>query len=219
MEQFKDIAAYEGQEITEAVERMLQDREFLRWLYGTTGRQLPSFPQKLIVGLLKRSVNPRRTLDRLLVMPFVRKVRQGSTTGLEIKGLEYLETRPQLLHLLKEGATRHGVLLLTNHRDIVLDAALLAYLLYTRAFTRIYIGVGNNLFGKQWIVDLMRSCGCYTVIRNGGLHEVMQHAVYRSHPGEKECQPSLRHFFRIQSAMIIPFMLWEWHRSPFFRTF
>lgn len=176
MEQFKDIAAYEGQEITEAVERILSDREFLRWLYGTTGRMLPSFPQKMIVGLLRRSTNPRRTLDRLLIMPIVRKVRQGSTTSLEIKGLEHLETRPHLLKLLKEGATRHGVLLLTNHRDIVLDAAMLAYLLYTKALTRIYIGVGNNLFGKQWIADMMRSCGCYTVIRNGSLHEVMQHA-------------------------------------------
>lgn len=175
-QEYNEIAAYEGQEITEAVERMLSDREFLRWLYGTTGRELPALPRKMIVGMLRRSSNPRRTLDRLLVMPAVRKIRQGSTTGLELLGLEHLANRPHLLPLLKDGATQHGKLFLTNHRDIVLDAALLAYMLYKKNYARLYIGVGNNLFGKQWIEDLMRSCGCFAVIRNGSMHDVMHHA-------------------------------------------
>ncbi|MBR3648501.1 MAG: 1-acyl-sn-glycerol-3-phosphate acyltransferase [Paludibacteraceae bacterium] len=175
-EDFKEIAAYEGQEITEAVERMLVDPEFLRWLYGTTGRELPAFPRRMIAGLLKRSANPRRTLDRLLVMPFVTRIRKGSMTSLKIYGMDNIETEPHLLHLLKNGATRHGMLFLTNHRDIVLDAALLAYLLFNKTFMRMYIGVGNNLFGKQWIEDLMRSCGCFAVIRDGDMRDAIHHA-------------------------------------------
>jgi len=168
MEDYKQIAAYEGQEITEAVERMLNDPEFMRWLYGTTERRLPKLVQKMIIGLLHRSDNPRHIVDRYLVYPFMRQTKRASIRKLEITGMENLE------HTVDGKA--HGQLFLTNHRDIILDAALLAYLLDDKTGLRLYIGVGNNLFGRQWIEDAMRACGCFAVIRNGNPRDVMHNA-------------------------------------------
>ena len=167
-EDYKQVAAYEGQEITAAVERILDDPEFARWLYGTTERRLPKLAQRVILGLLRRSDNPRHIVDRFLVYPFMRQTQRASIRKLEITGLENLE------HTVD--GQPHGHLFLTNHRDIILDAALLAYLLNEHKGTRLYIGVGNNLFGRPWIEDLMRACGCFAVIRNGNPRDLMHNA-------------------------------------------
>ncbi len=66
---------------------------------------------------------------------------------------------------------------LTNHRDIVLDAAFLSYLLLTQfGVERPYIGIGNNLYGQPWIEDFVRASKCFTVIRGGGPKELIQNA-------------------------------------------
>jgi hypothetical protein len=36
--------------------------------------------------------------------------------------------------------------------------------------------VGNNLFGKPWIEDLMRVCGCFAVIRNGNPRDLVHNS-------------------------------------------
>ena len=166
--EYNQIAAYEGQEITDAIGRILDDPEFMRWLYGTTERRLPKIAQKLIMARLKHSSNPRHVLDRYLVYPFMRQTKRASIRKLEITGMENLD------HSVD--GKPHGQLFLTNHRDIILDAALLAYLLDNKTGVRIYIGVGNNLFGRQWIEDAMKACGCFAVIRNSNPRDVMKHA-------------------------------------------
>ncbi len=66
---------------------------------------------------------------------------------------------------------------LTNHRDIVLDAAFLSYLLYAYfGIERPYMGIGNNLYGQLWIEDFVRASKCFTVIRGGGPKELIQNA-------------------------------------------
>ncbi len=167
-ELYKQIAAYEGQEITEAMSRILDDNEFARWLYGTTSKRLPKLVQKAILTRLKHSKNPRHVLDMYLTYPFLRQTKRASITKLDIHGMENLEH--------KVAGKPHGQLFLTNHRDIILDAAMLAFLLDHKAHTRIYIGVGNNLFGRQWIEDAMRACGCFAVIRNGNPRDLLSYS-------------------------------------------
>lgn len=166
---YKRIAAYEGQEITEAVDRILDDPEFARWLYGTTSKRLPKAVRALIRLRLKHSDNPRKVVDRYLVYPFMRQTKRASIRKLEITGMENLE------HTVN--GKPHGQLFLTNHRDIILDAALLAFLLDDKTGLRLYIGVGNNLFGKQWIEDLMRTCGCFAVIRDGNPRDLLDNSA------------------------------------------
>ena len=64
----------------------------------------------------------------------------------------------------------HGAFFMTNHRDIVLDAAWLSMLVRTKFFIRPFIGVGNNLFVKRWIEVLKRFKRCFAEKRDGGMH-------------------------------------------------
>ena len=71
---------------------------------------------------------------------------------------------------------QHGAFFITNHRDIVMDAAWLSYLLRTRYFIRPFMGVGNNLFAKPWIEHFMRFNRCFAVKRGVGAHAQLENS-------------------------------------------
>ena len=85
--------------------------------------------------------------------------------------MEYLGERKQI-----ERDIKHGAIFLTNHRDIILDAAWLSYRLRLRYFIRPFMGVGNNLFAKPWIEHLMRFMRCFVVKRGEGVHAQLENA-------------------------------------------
>lgn len=76
-----------------------------------------------------------------------------------------------------EADIKNGAFFMTNHRDIVMDAAWLSMLLRYRYNTRPYIGMGDNLFQKWWIEFLARYNRCFVVKRGGGLHSVLTNAT------------------------------------------
>ena len=71
---------------------------------------------------------------------------------------------------------RHGACFITNHRDIIMDAAWLSMLLRTRYLIRPYMGIGNNLFGHWWLEGLMRFLRCFVVIRNGSTRDQLKNS-------------------------------------------
>jgi len=85
--------------------------------------------------------------------------------------LDYLGDRKQI-----EQDIRHGAFFMTNHRDIVLDAAWLSLLLRCKYFIRPYIGIGNNLFAYKWIEILVRFNRCFVVKRGAGAHAQLANA-------------------------------------------
>lgn len=159
---YSRIAAYEGREIGDAIDRILTNPEFNTWLRRTTGHKIPKFIRKAAVGILHMSKDPMKLIDYTLIKPFFEKIEEKSTSGVKL----YDNGKPQGSHFY-----------ITNHRDIILDAAFLSVLLRLRFDVRPYLGVGNNLFGKPWIEDLMRLNRCFAVIRNGGPREVMANAT------------------------------------------
>lgn len=160
--EYSRIAAYEGRQIGDAVDRILTNPEFCSWVKRTTGHQIPTAIRKLAVGILHISKDPLRLIDYRLVKPFLFRIESQTTTGLTL----YDNGKPQGSHFY-----------ITNHRDIILDAAFLSLKLRLKYGIRPYLGVGNNLFGKPWIEDLMRLNRCFAVIRNGGPRELMANAA------------------------------------------
>jgi hypothetical protein len=75
---------------------------------------------------------------------------------------------------------RRGAFFMTNHRDIVMDATWLTYLLRTRYFIHPFFGIGNNLFGKWWIEHLVRFMRGFVVIRNSGFRDQRENAIQLS---------------------------------------
>jgi len=107
-------------------------------------------------------------VDWLLVFPVLQVWVWRTTKSFR---LDYLGDKKQI-----EKDIRHGAFFMTNHRDIVLDAAWLSYLLRRWYGTRPFIGVGDNLFVKRWIEILMRFLRCFAVKRGGGAHAQLENA-------------------------------------------
>ena len=107
-------------------------------------------------------------IDWFTVLPILKIWALRTTKGIR---LEYLAERKQI-----ERDIKHGAFFMTNHRDIILDAAWLSYRLRLRYFIRPFMGVGNNLFAKPWIEHLMRFMRCFVVKRGEGVHAQLENA-------------------------------------------
>lgn len=110
--------------------------------------------------------------DWVTILPLLRYLQSKTTSSLH---LEYLGDRSAIERDLKHGAT-----FLTNHRDIVMDAAWLSMLVRCRYNIRPYMGMGDNLFGKWWIEGLARYNHVYVVKRGVGAHELIEKSKHLS---------------------------------------
>ena len=108
-------------------------------------------------------------VDFLILYPILLVMRRKTTHGIQ---LQYHGDK-QLI----EQDIRHGAFFMTNHRDIVMDATWLTFLLRTRYFIHPYFGIGNNLFGKWWIEHVVRFLRAFVVIRNGGFRDQVNNAT------------------------------------------
>lgn len=110
--------------------------------------------------------------DFLFAFPALRLLAKHKTSSLT---LDYLGDRKVI-----EDDIKHGAFFITNHRDIVMDAAWLSYLLRNRYRIRPFIGVGDNLFAKPWIEHFMRFNRCFAVKRGAGLHQQLENSIQLS---------------------------------------
>ena len=108
-------------------------------------------------------------VDFLILYPALLVMRRKTTKGVQ---LCFQGDRKRI-----EQDIRNGAFFMTNHRDIVMDAAWLTFLLRTRYFIHPYFGIGNNLFGKWWIEHVVRFLRAFVVIRNGGFRDQVNNAT------------------------------------------
>ena len=107
-------------------------------------------------------------LDFLIVFPVLWLLSKRTTDGIK---LDYLGDRNQI-----EKDINHGAFFMTNHRDIVLDAAWLSLLLRYKYFIRPFIGIGNNLFAYICMQLFVRFNRCFVVKRGAGAHAQLENA-------------------------------------------
>ncbi|MBR5854276.1 MAG: hypothetical protein IKY87_01185 [Paludibacteraceae bacterium] len=108
-------------------------------------------------------------VDFLILWPILSIMKRKTTTSLDLR---FLGDKKVI-----EKDIRHGAFFMTNHRDIVMDATWLTFLIRTRYFIHPYFGIGNNLFGKWWIEHLVRFLRAFVVIRNGCFHDQRENAI------------------------------------------
>jgi hypothetical protein len=110
--------------------------------------------------------------DFLFIFPLLQILARKRAKSLT---LAYLGDRKQI-----EADIKHGAFFMTNHRDIIMDAAWLSYLLRTRYFIRPFMGVGDNLFARPWIEHLMKFLRCFAVKRGAGAHAQLENSKHLS---------------------------------------
>ncbi len=151
--EFDQIRPYNDDEVRPAIESLLNDRQFSRILKG----MMPILPLGMSRGMLRlATLGVKTTLQFQLrfMKPVVNYVLRKCSTGHTFRheGIEPSEER---------------FLFLSNHRDIVLDSAILDVMLHDDGFpTTCEIAIGDNLLIYPWIRTLVRLNKAFVVRRN-----------------------------------------------------
>ena len=163
--EFDEIRPYEPEEMKQAFNDLLNDRQFQLILKGF----VPWLPKSLRNGLLKLAFTGVKTpLDfqlrfmKPIVWYIIRKHTDGCTfDDRDLKGVD-----PQ-----KTGRYTF----VSNHRDIVLDSAFLDVMLVANGYpTTVEIGIGDNLLIYPWIKRLVRMNKAFTVRRGLSPKEMLR---------------------------------------------
>ena len=159
MDPFKNIRPYTDAEVAEVLSSLTSNHSVLNALIGL---QFPGILSK--IPLLKyfiklRLISRAKTIHTIddyqkVFKKLMEKVVRESITDFSVNGLEKLNQN-------------HSYLFISNHRDITLDAALLALNLYQSGFKTFNIAVGNNLMEESWASDLFRLNKSFIIQRSG----------------------------------------------------
>ncbi len=159
MDPFKDIRPYKDSEVTEVVNSLVSNPSVLKALMGL---QFPGLVSKLPFMkffVKQKLISKAKTINtisdyQMLFKSLMEKVIQESISSFTVNGLDKLSADDSYLFI-------------SNHRDITLDAALLAFKLHQSNFQTFNIAVGNNLMEETWASDLFRLNKSFIIQRSG----------------------------------------------------
>lgn len=148
LHEFDDIRPYSDSEVEEAVVRIAENP-----LLNNISSYL--FPGQS-TGVLKSLLLSCKTVDDFqekIMAQVVSKILSGTSRILTFDGLNHFK-----------GDKKH--LIITNHRDIVLDSAIIQLVLHKHNIQTTEIAVGDNLISSSFIEDLTRTNKMIKVMRN-----------------------------------------------------
>lgn len=153
LKQFDEIRPYEPEEMQQAFEDLLNDRQFALVLKGF----VPWLPKGLRNGLLRLAFKGVKTpldFQKRFMKRIVSYIIKRKTNGATFDEKE----------LPRDKSLRYTFV--SNHRDIVLDSAFLDLFLVDAGYpTTVEIGIGDNLLIYPWIKRLVRMNKAFTVRR------------------------------------------------------
>ena len=163
LKEFDEIRPYEPEEMKQAFEDLLHDRQFAHMIHGFVP-WMPSWLRNGILRLLFAGVKTPLDFQKRFMKPIIRYLIRTKTNGLSFDDIT-----------LKGMSRDNRYTFLSNHRDIVLDSAFLDLLLFDAGYpTTVEIGIGDNLLIYPWIKRLVRMNKAFTVRRGLTPHEMMR---------------------------------------------
>ena len=154
-EKYDSIRPYEPEELPEVYERLIADEQFK----AVVGKVFPQVPFEALAAKLKQCTT---NLDFQIAFcyPFLKDLLSKASKGCDIDISAIDNTRRYTF--------------VSNHRDIVLDSALLDVMLIEADFkTTCEIAIGDNLLAAPWIENLVRVNKSFIVKRSAGIREML----------------------------------------------
>ena len=154
---FDEIRPYRDEEVPEIMSRLLVDPVFTRVLHNL-------FVEETKIQEIRDAMTRTKDVESFqltFMVPFLERIISSSISQLTIGGLENLEKDKSYLFI-------------SNHRDIVLDSALLNVEIYKHGFKPTEIAIGSNLLVYQWIEDVSRVNRSFIVKRNIPVREMLR---------------------------------------------
>ena len=161
--EFDEIRPYEPEEMKQAFEDLLSDRQFNIIMKGFA----PWLPKSVRNGLLRLAFKGVKTpldFQKRFMKPIVNYIIRKHTDGCSFDDAQLMGT----------GSRESRYTFVSNHRDIVLDSAFLDVKLVEAGYpTTVEIGIGDNLLIYPWIKRLVRMNKAFTVRRGLSLRETL----------------------------------------------
>ena len=154
--QFNEIRPYEAEEMQEAFEGLLNDRQFALVLKGFVP-WMPKVVRNWLLRLMFRGVKTPLDFQMRFMKPVVKYIIWKYCDGISFDDSELKS---------QKGNSELRYTFVSNHRDIVLDSAFLDLMLVNAGYpTTVEIGIGDNLLIYPWIKRLVRMNKAFTVRR------------------------------------------------------
>ena len=161
-EEFDEIRPYEAEEMKQAFDDLLNDRQFNIVMKGFA----PWLPKSVRNSLLRLAFTGIKTpldFQKRFMKPVVKYIMRKHTDG-----CSFLDSS------IASYDKSQRYTFVSNHRDIVLDSAFLDVLLVEAGYpTTVEIGIGDNLLIYPWIKRLVRMNKAFTVRRGLSLRETL----------------------------------------------
>lgn len=160
--QFNTIRPYIGEEIPAAVERLRNAEEFLALFSHLTKVDKDKIREQLT------NIGTRTEFQQRFFGPTMQRLIAGTTDGVTVSGLEYIDPDKSYLFV-------------SNHRDIILDSAILNVLLASKGCHYCEAAIGSNLLINEWVTDLVKLDACFIIERGLPVRDMITSANMRSH--------------------------------------
>lgn len=153
--EFDDIRPFEPEELPEVYNRLLDNQQFQRVL----SYFYPDVPLEKI-GARMRACTTNLAFQKVFGYEFVTFVLNRAAKSWD---MNHSAISPE-----------HNYTFMSNHRDIVLDSAILSKLLIDADFkTTCEIAIGDNLLSLPWVKDLVRVNKSFIVKRSASFREML----------------------------------------------
>jgi hypothetical protein len=153
---FDDIRCYHDSEINDACQRLLANEHFQKIIPII----FPNVPVEQFVEIFG-NLNSIDEQQEKIILPFYEKVLKPKMSKLEIVGLEQLDKSKEHTFI-------------SNHRDIILDSALLNIYRLQAGMSTTEIAIGDNLFVAKWVEIACKINRTFVVKRNLPPRELLQ---------------------------------------------
>lgn len=160
--EFDDIRPYYDEEVPRAIERLLNDPKFETMVKSI----LPDMDWEQLF-ILMRSFKNIYDFQHELIQVVLHRILDRCTDSIKCGGFE---------NITKDKAYTY----ISNHRDIVLDAAILCLLLMENKYDTVEIAIGDNLLSHQWIEDLVRLNKSFIVKRGVAGRQALENSIHLS---------------------------------------
>ena len=159
MEQFEFTRPYNDSEIPAAVARVAESPFFgsiAHYLFP--GIDVETIRQQLL------QVKTIKEFQQRYMLHAINSILRQTSTGLESSGFEQLD---------KE----HNYMFIANHRDILLDAAILQILLDKNGLDTSEITFGSNLMQGGLVIDIGKMNKMFRIVRGGSVHDFYKNSL------------------------------------------
>ena len=155
LDYFASIRSYEPEELPAVFDRLCKDEQFRSVVTAVfPGVPFEKLEQKM------RECKTGLDFQKAFCYGFIEQLLQKASTGCDID-ISSIDTTGRYTFV-------------SNHRDIVLDSAILDKLLIDVGFnTTCEIAIGDNLLAAPWIKDLVRVNKSFIVERSLGIREML----------------------------------------------